>query len=693
MSEFNAGGKNDPYNFNGTYNKNGGLKGVTPPQYSYSGNMQAAHQAPPYNYPPSGAMQAGPPPGQGHSRAVEDEEDEYDRGAWGSKAEFILSCVGFSVGIGNVWRFPYLAFQNGGAAFLIPYFILLILVGKPMYYMETAMGQFSRTSPLQLWECAPIAKGVGYAMLVLSLIVSIYYNVIMSYSLIYIGASIRGIWEPEGLPWSYCGDWWGANENCIVLQDEVNKTLGAPTAIDTLNDSYQVGAKRCYPSENIIENCTFKEPSTVQFWEIYVLNLTKPRLGEPGDLGGFDYKLPLALFFSWVVVFLCLMKGVKSSGKVVYFTATFPYFILIALLINGVLLEGAVEGLKFLFIPKWEELLNFTVWRKAAEQMFFSLGISWGGLVMFGSYNKFHNKINIDAGVVSSLDFATSLIASVVIFSVLGHQAHKLNVDIKDVAQGGQGLAFIAYPEALSQLPAAWVWSILFFAMLFFLGLDSEFALLETALTALYDGYPKLRNHKVKITFFACLSCFLLGLPCASNSGQYVLDLMDTYGAGFAVTFVGIWELIGLMWIYGFKNVCKDIKLMLGSEPSWFWKICWGFISPLFLIVIFLAAVITWTEPKYNGVVTYPEWAHIVGWVLVGLSAVQIPLWAVIQTFYYLCKGRIGQVVKPTRKWGPGDPQVRRAILDEQQGISRNGRHTYDNHAMGYEAYNNGHHM
>ena len=79
--------------------------------------------------------------------------------------------------------------------------------------------------------------------------------------------------------------------------------------------SFKVGAKRCYPSENITTNCTYKEPSTLQFWEIYVLNLTKPSLGEPGDLGGFDYKLPLALFFSWVVVFLCLMKGVKSSGK------------------------------------------------------------------------------------------------------------------------------------------------------------------------------------------------------------------------------------------------------------------------------------------------------------------------------------------------------------------------------------------
>ena len=79
--------------------------------------------------------------------------------------------------------------------------------------------------------------------------------------------------------------------------------------------------------------------------------------------------------------------------QVVYFTATFPYFILIALLVNGVLLDGAVEGLKFLFIPDWEKMADFTVWRKAAEQMFFSLGISWGGLVMFGSYNKFHNKV------------------------------------------------------------------------------------------------------------------------------------------------------------------------------------------------------------------------------------------------------------------------------------------------------------
>merc|ERR1719220_2112260 len=106
------------------------------------------------------------------------------------------------------------------------------------------------------------------------------------------------------------------------------------------------------------------------------------------------------------------------------------------------MLEGAVEGLKYLFVPTWEKLLNMEPWRKAAEQMFFSLGISWGGLMMFGSYNKFHNKINIDAAVVSSLDFLTSIIACCVVFSILGCLSTKLGVPIDSVAEKGQGLAF-----------------------------------------------------------------------------------------------------------------------------------------------------------------------------------------------------------------------------------------------------------
>ena len=128
------------------------------------------------------------------------------------------------------------------------------------------------------------------------------------------------------------------------------------------------------------------------------------------------------------------------------------------------------------------------MWRKAAEQMFFSLSISWGGLFMFGSYNKFKHKVHVTATVISSLDFVTSIIASVLVFSILGAQSKETGVPLENLVAGGQGLAFIAYPDALSQLPVPQLFTVMFFFMLFLLGIDSEFALLETVLTCVYDS-------------------------------------------------------------------------------------------------------------------------------------------------------------------------------------------------------------
>ena len=128
--------------------------------------------------------------------------------------------------------------------------------------------------------------------------------------------------------------------------------------------------------------------------------------------------------------------------------------------------------------------------------MFFSLSISWGGLFMFGSYNKFKHKVHITATVISSLDFVTSIIAGVLVFSILGHQSHVSGIEIDDLVEGGQGLAFIAYPDALTQLPVPQLWTVMFFFMLFLLGIDSEFALLETVLTCIYDGVSTSSKHR-----------------------------------------------------------------------------------------------------------------------------------------------------------------------------------------------------
>ena len=128
--------------------------------------------------------------------------------------------------------------------------------------------------------------------------------------------------------------------------------------------------------------------------------------------------------------------------------------------------------------------------------MFFSLSISWGGLFMFGSYNKFKHKVHITATVISSLDFITSIIASVLVFAILGAQSKETGIELDKLVEGGQGLAFIAYPDALSKLPVPQLFTVMFFFMLFLLGIDSEFALLETVLTCVYDSVKRQHSSQ-----------------------------------------------------------------------------------------------------------------------------------------------------------------------------------------------------
>eukprot|EP00095_Tigriopus_kingsejongensis_P002918 maker-scaffold336_size202805-snap-gene-1.54 protein:Tk02918 transcript:maker-scaffold336_size202805-snap-gene-1.54-mRNA-1 annotation:"low quality protein: sodium- and chloride-dependent glycine transporter 2-like" len=563
----------------------------------------------------------------------------------------------------------------------------VLATGKPMYFMEVALGQFSQLGPFSVWRMTPIARGIGFAMCTLSLIVAIYYNVVMGYCLHYMFYSFSSV-----LPWDTCDQDWADKATCYVRTD-VNSSCS---------------------SQNASQRC---QPASEQYWERFVLGLNKApvmtytesfnstsdelvdrtyALADFGNIGIIKWDLLLSLFVSWTIVFLCLSKGIKSSGKVVYFTATFPYLILIVLLIRGLFLEGAWEGIKFFFIPDWEKLLDITVWRLAAEQMFFSLSVSWGGLIMFGSYNQFRTKVHYHAYIISSLDFVTSIIAGIVIFSILGELQLKLGLDnIQDVVQQKQGLAFVVYPEAVSLLPFPQLWAVLFFFMLFTLGLDSEFALLETVLTAIYDTFPVTRNHKAKVCFLACLACFLVSIPCVSLSGQFIFDLMDTYGGGLGVLWVAIFETIAVMWIYGVRRFSEDLQFMLNIKVSWVIKICWA-ITPLILLVIFGIACWFWEPPTFtqaSGVFHYSEWAHGVGWFLTLLVALQIPIVALVMSVMYIAKGRTKELIAPANGWGPGDPKeidewhaflYKKAFNCKQHPLGPSGGGAYDNYGMQY---------
>ncbi len=157
------------------------------------------------------------------------------------------------------------------------------------------------------------------------------------------------------------------------------------------------------------------------------------------NYGGLRWQLVLCLLGAWVIVCLCLIKGVQSSGKVVYFTALFPYVVLLVLLIRGATLEGAADGIAFYLKPKWETLKTINVWSDAATQIFYSLGPSFGGLITLASYNRFTNNCHRDAILIALSNCSTSVFAGFVIFSIIGFMAHEQGVPVDDVIASGPG--------------------------------------------------------------------------------------------------------------------------------------------------------------------------------------------------------------------------------------------------------------
>lgn len=186
---------------------------------------------------------------------------------------------------------------------------------------------------------------------------------------------------------------------------------------------------------------------------------------------------------------LALCKGVKSTGKAVYFTAIFPYVLLFILFIRGVTLTGAGEGLKYYLKPDFAKIGDASVWRTAIVQVFFSVGGGVGIMITYGSYNRFHNSLVRDTLFLVIGDLITSLFAGAVIFSMIGFVAHVYNRPVSAIlgVGGGTGLAFIVMPDGLSQMPWSVLWAVLFFFMLFLLGIDSSFGYVENITSFMFD--------------------------------------------------------------------------------------------------------------------------------------------------------------------------------------------------------------
>uniref|UniRef100_A0A8C0E7Z5 Transporter n=1 Tax=Balaenoptera musculus TaxID=9771 RepID=A0A8C0E7Z5_BALMU len=476
-------------------------------------------------------------PEEGEKLDQEGKDQVKDRGQWSNKMEFVLSVAGEIIGLGNVWRFPYLCYKNGGGAFFFPYFIFFFTCGIPVFFLEVALGQYTSQGSVTAWrKICPLLQGIGLASVVIEAYLNVYYIIILSWALFYLFSSFT-----SELPWTACTHSWNT-EGCV---DFLNRSAASAAA----------------PPVN------FTSP-VMEFWERRVLGLSS----GIHELGALRWELALCLLLAWVVCYFCIWKGVKSTGKVVYFTATFPYLMLVILLIRGITLPGAYEGIIYYLKPDLLRLKDPQVWMDAGTQIFFSFAICQGCLTALGSYNKYHNNCYRDSIALCFLNSATSFVAGFVVFSILGFMSQEQGVPISEVAESGPGLAFIAFPKAVSMMPLSQLWSCLFFIMLIFLGLDSQFVCVECLLR-------KSGGGKLLILAIAVIAT-CLALPPAPQGGMYIFQLFDYYAcSGTCLLFLSVLS-ICIGWVYGADRFYDNMEDMFGYRPWPLVKISWLFLTP-----------------------------------------------------------------------------------------------------------------
>uniref|UniRef100_H2YE59 Transporter n=1 Tax=Ciona savignyi TaxID=51511 RepID=H2YE59_CIOSA len=561
--------------------------------------------------------------------------EKEERPQWDNKAQFLLTCIGFAVGLGNVWRFPYQLQSNGGGAFLIPYLIMLVFEGIPLLYLELSVGQLLQSGSVGCWnKLSPYMRGLGICSLFVSFLVGMYYNTIIAWCLWYLCNSFQ-----EPLPWNECPP---------------NANLTAP-----------------------VQECALSS-ATEYYWYRKTLNIT-PSITESG---GIQVHILACIILAWLIV--------------VYFTATFPYVVMFCFLVRGLTLPGSSTGLSYLFTPKLEVLSDPQIWLTAATQIFFSLSLAFGGMIAFSSYNPRDSDVEANTYIVAVTNSLTSLLATVVIFSVLGFKATvdfescvstniEILLDYYDQPQGsisiagydafltekhgsvlngttfhnltecsveknldegasGTGLAFIVFAEAILRMPGSPFWSVLFFLMLLTLGLDSMFGNIEGVLTPLNDmGITKKMRNEYVVGIIVIVS-FLVSLTFVQGSGNYWLDVFDKYAGSIPLLIIAFFELTTLSWIFGYLKFEKSMVDILPPRSNifrtasyWYWRVTIPVISPLLLLAVFIYylydSIITpltykaWQAELIE--IYYPDYVVAISVLITLLCTLWIPLGAI----------------------------------------------------------------
>lgn len=273
------------------------------------------------------------------------------------------------------------------------------------------------------------------------------------------------------------------------------------------------------------------------------------------------------------------------------------------------------------------------VWVYAAAQVFNSIGIAFGSLIAFASYQDFNGPILRNSLIVIVIDAITCILCGVCVFATLGSLAFSQGTTVDKVVTQGPGLVFVVFPHALSQLPLPQLWAVIFFAMLVCLGIDSQFAMVEVVITSIKDGFENIiSTQKIRheiIVLGVCVVSLLCGLPNLFQGGIYFFQILDYYTAAISLMYIALFETVAIVWLYGVDRLSSNIEDMTGQQPNIIFRLCWKFVSPVLILVIWVFTLYDYEAPSYN-TYTYPWWCILLGWAIAALSILPIPVMAIV---------------------------------------------------------------
>ncbi len=468
-----------------------------------------------------------------------------------------MAAVGSAVGLGNVWRFPYVAYSSGGGAFLIPYFVALFTAGIPMLILEMGLGQrLQKGAPLAFGSVRKPLEWFGWWAAGLSAAIVIYYCTILAWSWVY-------LWHSLHLSW-------GDQPETFFVQNVLHRSSG------------------------------------------------------PAEIGWPVLPLVIGMALTWLAIYLILRRGVRSVSKVVMVTVPLPMVLLAILLIRGLTLPGAMDGIRYYLTPDFSKLKDLNIWLRAYGQIFFSLSLASGVMIGYGSYLGKKAEITNSAFITGLANCGTSFFSGFVVFSMLGYLAKVQGLPVPDVTNSGTGLAFLAFPTAISQLPAFNVlFGVIFFVTLLTLGIDSAFALQEAFTTGFND---KWRIPPEKLARYFVLVAFPLSLVFVTRGGYFWFDIVDKWICDFGLVISGLVQCI----VVGYLYRVGEFRDYLNSQSEvhlgrwWIWAL--RYVTPVILLVILAGNL---RDEITKGYEDYPRWTTLIGgWgTLLFLGVLGYVLW------------------------------------------------------------------